>query len=307
MKRFLRPPAIVLALITAAVEAASGAAPRAVPEFPEALALRILTTQCSFGPRVPGTPAHERCLTYLEETLRASAGNVSLQRFRAKTDASPDTVTLTNLSARFGPPGAGVLFGAHWDSRPWADHDPDSANWGRPILGANDGASGVAVLLALATMLRQAPPPTPVQIVLFDGEDQAKEGNESGYLLGSRECARGLLPPMPTAVIVVDLVGGRELHVCREGYSDQFAGWLNDVLFGRARALGLSGFEDRVCYSILDDHLPFLDVGIPAVDLVDMHFPQWHTVQDVPGVCSQESLGQCGRLLADFLYGGVPR
>ena len=85
------------------------------------------------------------------------------------------------------------------------------------------------------------------------------------------------------------------------------AGWLNDALFERASLLGLTGFDNRVCYTILDDHVPFLERGIPAVDLIDMHYPQWHTIEDVPGACSQASLGQCGRLLADFLYGGSLR
>ena len=183
-----------------------------------------------------------------------------------------------------------MLLGAHWDTRPWADQDPDSANLNRPISGANDGASGVAVLLALAGVMGKTPPPIPVRIVLFDGEDQGKEGNEAGYLLGSRECARRISQPVPEAVIVVDLVGGRDLHICREGYSEEMAGWLNQILFERARTLGLAGFEDRVCYTILDDHVPFLERGIPAVDLVDMHYPQWHTVQDAPGACSPGKL-----------------
>jgi hypothetical protein len=105
-------------------------------------------------------------------------------------------------------------------------------------------------------------------------------------------------------VIVIDMVGGKDMHICREANSDQMAGWLNDLLFRRAGDLGLAGFEDRVCYAVLDDHVPYLERGIPAVDLVDMHFPQWHTVDDVPRVCAPESLGQAGRLLVDFLYGG---
>jgi glutaminyl-peptide cyclotransferase len=299
--------AITFALAFSAGWPASGAASEAVPEFPSELAFRFLTAQCSFGPRVPGTTGHNRCLAYIQQTLRESGGNVELQRFRAKTDGSPDSVTLTNVLARFGPRGEGLLLGAHWDSRPWADQDSTPANRGKPILGANDGASGVAVLLALAAVMKQSPPPIPVQIVFFDGEDQAKEGNESGYLLGSREYVRRLAPPTPQAMILVDLVGGRDLHVCREGYSEQMAGWLNEILFKRANALGLTGFDDRVCYTIFDDHVPFLERGIPAVDLIDMHYPQWHTTGDVPGACSQESLGQCGRLLADFLYGGSLR
>lgn len=278
-----------------------------VPQFPAERAFRHLTAQCAFGPRVPGTPGHDRCLDYIQQTLRDAGWTVTLQRFRTKTDASPDSVTLTNILAQLGSRRGGALLGAHWDTRPWADQDPVAANRSKPILGANDGASGVAVLLVLAELMGQSPAPVPVEIAFFDGEDQAREGNEAGYLLGSREFARRLAGPLPQAMILIDLVGGRDLHICREGYSEQMAGWLNEILFERANTLGLTGFDNRVCYTILDDHVPFLERGIPAVDLVDMHYPQWHTVEDGPGACSQESLGQCGQLLADFLYGGLLR
>lgn len=297
----------VLLLLAGFAGIDAGLASDRVPPFPEGEAFRHLEAQCAFGPRVPGTRAHQDCLAYLERTLKAAGGVVALERFRAKTDASSDTLTLTNVVARFGPPGGGILLGAHWDSRPFADQDPDSANHLRPILGANDGASGVAVLLTLAGLLGRQPPPVPVQIVLFDAEDQAREGNTDGYLLGSREHVRRLAPPYPQAVVVIDIVGGKDLHICREEHSEQNAGWLNQILFERARLLGLPGFEDRVCYAVYDDHVPFLQRGIPAVDLIDMHFPEWHTVRDVPAVCSEAALGQCGRLLADLVYGGSLR
>jgi hypothetical protein len=275
-----------------------------IPEFPAAEAWAHLLAQCALGPRVPGTQAHARCLELMETSLRKSGAAVRRQSFRAKTDAAADSLRLTNLVARFGPPGEAVLIGAHWDSRPWADKDVDPAKRGRPILGANDGASGVAVLLSLAGIMGKRPPPIPVELVFFDGEDQGREGEDDAYLLGSREHARSLASPFPRAVIVIDMVGGKDMHICREANSDQMAGWLNDLLFRRAGDLGLAGFEDRVCYAVLDDHVPYLERGIPAVDLVDMHFPQWHTVDDVPRVCAPESLGQAGRLLVDFLYGG---
>jgi glutaminyl-peptide cyclotransferase len=302
-----RTPLLLLALLAAVCGTPRGAAAQGIPGFPADRAYRHLQAQCSFGPRVPGTAGHARCLDYLADSLREAGGRVSTQIFRMKTDASTDSVTLTNVTARFGPAGAPVLLGAHWDTRPWADKDPNPLNQGRPIPGANDGASGVAVLLALATVMAKTPPPIPVELVFFDGEDQGKAGNEQGYLLGSRAAADRLTPPLPFAVIVVDMVGGRELHICREAQSERYAGWLNQIVFEQASLLGLPGFDDRVCYEVIDDHVPFLSRGIPAVDLVDMHYPQWHTLEDSPGACSQESLGQCGRLLVELLYGGSLR
>ncbi len=288
---------LLLLASVASSQAASGT-------FPQERAWAHLQAQCDFGPRVPGTAGHARCLAYLERILRATGGEVSRQSFRSRIPASRDSVTLVNLSARFGPAGPPLLLGAHWDTRPWSDRDPDSTKREMPILGANDGASGVAVLLTLAEEMGRRPPPIPVLIVLFDAEDQGREGDELDYLLGSRMAARNLVPPYPRAVVVVDIVGGRELHICREAYSEEMAGWLNNLLFGRARDLGLQGFEDRVCYAVYDDHIPFLERGIPAVDIVDMHFPEWHTQSDAPSACSPESLGQVGHLLVDLIYGG---
>lgn len=274
------------------------------PDFASSRAWEHLIAQCAFGPRVPGTEAHEQCLAYLVKNLGASGAYVSRHVFRLRTDASSDSLTLTNLTARFGPPGAAVILGAHWDSRPWADQDADASMHGRPILGANDGASGVAVLLALSELFGRRPPPVPVEIALFDGEDQGRAEHPEGFLLGSREYARRLIPPMPRAVVVLDMVGGGEMMICREGYSQTSAAWLNDMLFAMARQLNLPAFDDRICYDVLDDHYPFIQRGIAAVDLIDMHYREWHTTRDVPRACSEESLGQTGRLLVSFLYGG---
>ena len=294
----------ILLLCLALLQACPALGRDPVPEFPAARAWELLLAQCALGPRVPGTAAHGKCLELMESTLKRAGGRVVAHTFRGMAGARADSMTLTNVAARFGPPGEAILIGAHWDTRPWADQDPLVSNRSRPIIGANDGASGVAVLLALAEVLGKQPPPVPVELAFFDGEDQGRAGDDGAYLLGSREHARTLRPPLPRAVVVIDIVGGKSLHICREATSEQYAGWLNELLFGRARDLGLSGFEDRVCYAVLDDHVPFLERGIPAVDLVDMHFPQWHTVDDVPRACAPESLGQVGRLLVDFLYGG---
>lgn len=289
-----------LLLVFGAVRADEG-----IPDFPEAAAWEFLVAQCAFGPRVPGTAGHRKCLDYLEATLASTGAAAIRQDFRTATDASRDTLTLTNLTARYGPPGAPLLLGAHWDTRPWADRDRDPGNRKKPILGANDGASGVAVLLALATILRTHPPPLPVEIALFDGEDQAREGSDGGgYILGSRAHVRGRVPPLPRAVVIVDMVGARDMEICREEVSDLHARQLNDLIFARAAALGLPAFRDEVSSAVLDDHVPFLEAGIPAVDLIDTRYRQWHTLEDLPGACSRESLGQVGRLLTDLVYGG---
>jgi hypothetical protein len=278
----------------------------AAPAFDAARAWTHLEAQCAFGPRVPGTEAHARCLAYLEEALRATGGEVALLPFQAPAPGRADSIEMTNLRARFGGSGAPLLLGAHWDTRAWADRDPDPSQRSRPVLGANDGASAVAVLLVLAEAFGRESPPHPVEIAFFDGEDQGREGDERSYCLGSQAYA-GALGSRPRAVIILDLVGAKDLHICREEYSEANAPWLNDLLFSRARDMGLAGFEDRVCYGVFDDHVPFLERGIPAVDLVDMHYREWHTAGDTPGACSSESLRQLGDLLVGIVYGGTLR
>lgn len=294
---------VILALaLTAAAYLDAGGAP---PKFDENRAWEHLLAQCAFGPRNPGGSGHERCRAYLESALRATGGRVDIQRFRAKPGGSADSLWMTNLEARFGPPGRALLLGAHWDTRPWSDEDPDPKKHDLPILGANDGASGVAVLLSLAEMMAVSPPPQPVTIVLFDGEDSGTEGSAESWCLGSRAYAGRLTAPIPKAGVIVDIVGAKDLLICREEYSETVAPWLNDVVFGLAEALGLPGFQNDVCYAVYDDHIPLIERGIPTVDLVDMQYRQWHTQEDVPHACSRESLGQVGDLLVELVYGGA--
>jgi hypothetical protein len=302
LMRALRAPLRWLVLLGLAIPAVV----TAEPVFDASRAWEHLLAQCSFGPRVPGSPGHARCRDYLERSLRACGAEVTTHRFRGPMrPGSADSVAMTNIRARFGPPDSPpVLLGAHWDTRAWADQDPDPGARAKPIPGANDGASGVAVLLALAELLARTPPPVPVDIVLFDGEDQGEEAQDESYCLGSAAYAEALPPPWPRAVVILDMVGGRDLHICREGISDQLAPWLNDLLFHRARDLGLTVFEDRVGYEVYDDHIAFLRLGIPAVDLIDMQYREWHTLADSPSACSRESLRQVGHLIADIVFGG---
>jgi acetylornithine deacetylase/succinyl-diaminopimelate desuccinylase-like protein len=148
---------------------------RTVPAFKGGEAFRFLTAQTDFGPRNPGSGGHARCLEYLERTLTGLADTVRSQHF-THTGYERETLRMTNLVASFNVNSpARILLCAHWDTRPRADADPDLKRRDEPILGANDGASGVAVLLQLATLMHAQPPPVGVDIVLFDGEDFALE------------------------------------------------------------------------------------------------------------------------------------
>jgi Zn-dependent M28 family amino/carboxypeptidase len=205
--------------------------------------------------------------------------------------------------ARFNP-GAPtrVLLGAHWDSRPHADKDPDPRRRKEPVPGANDGAAGCAVLLHLAELLAAAPAVIGVDLVFFDGEDGGLPDSLTTYCLGSQEHVRRLAGRRPAYVIVLDMVGDRDLALPVEGYSMAYAPDQVRMIWGRAAELGIAAFRPDVGPQIYDDHVPFLAAGIPAVDVIDFDYPYWHTVADTPDKLSAASLAAVGEVMVSLIY-----
>ncbi|RJP73772.1 MAG: M28 family peptidase [Candidatus Zixiibacteriota bacterium] len=292
-------------LIFTIVFLALGVIPAArAADFDAARAWDQLLAQCAFGPRNPGSDGHQECLHYLEAELKKYAPVVERQTFSAVQPVTKEPLRLTNLIARFPGPGTRrVLLCAHWDTRPWADQDPNPENRDEPILGANDGASGVAVLLEIARCLAAEPPPVGVDIVLFDGEDMGREGHLEEYLLGSREYAASLSPPLPEAAILLDIVGGKGMRIPRELYSLQKARRLQEEIYAIARRLNQYVFVNEQGSAVYDDHIPLLEAGIPAVDLIDFSYPYWHTLQDVPANCSPKALEAVGKVVLAWVRG----
>jgi Zn-dependent M28 family amino/carboxypeptidase len=252
---------------------------------------------------VPGTKPHDAALAFLVKRARALADQVELEEFPALSPPYPRGVKLTNVVARFGPTRTPrVLLCAHWDSRPRADADPDSTRRNEPVLGANDAASACAVLLHLAELLHARPPALGVDLVWFDGEDGGIEGSMNTYCLGSREHVRRLGQRRPAYVILLDMVGDRELTLPMEAYSLARAPELVRAVWGRAERLGLAAFIPEPHAAVYDDHMPFLEAGIPAIDVIDFDYPYWHTVEDTPDKCSAQSLATVGELLVDLVY-----
>jgi len=286
--------------------------PARAPSFSGTRAFELLKKQTAFGPRNPNSTGHQQCLAFLIQTLRNATVQVRLQSFSHKGYAGED-LDLTNVVASFKPEAqTRVLLCAHWDTRPRADQDPDRKRHGDPILGANDGASGVAVLLELASLFKETPPPVGVDLALFDGEDYGKEGDEENYLLGSRYFADTRPPDyLPKFGILLDMVGDRYLDLPREQYSVQFAPDVVDLVWNTARQLRIQQFSDAEGEAILDDHIPLNRAGIKTIDIIDFNYPDptnrfWHTHQDVPENCSAESLEAVGAVLAHVVYGLQP-
>lgn len=274
------------------------------PIFDGEKAFDELVKQCEFGPRVPGSQGHVQCQAYLTATLKSLADEVVTQPFMFRYGAPAKTVTATNIYAKFQPKNPNrILVCAHWDTRPWADRDPNPANHNKPVLGANDGASGVAVLLELAKLLHEEPPAVGVDMVLLDAEDAGQYQDNDSWAVGSRQFVRHFGAMLyPKYGILLDMIGDADLTVYQEAFSVQYARPVVDKVWDAAQKLGIDSFVPQVKFSVFDDHIAFLSAGIPCIDLIDFDYPAWHTINDTPEQCSPVSLEKVGRLLTHLIY-----
>jgi len=267
-------------------------------------ALAGIETQVGFGPRVPGSPGAQACAEYLSARLGSLADSVWNDRWR-HLNAAGDTLDLVNICVSFRPKTSRrVLLCAHWDTRPVAEHDPDPDRRGLPIPGANDGASGVAVLLELARIFSLERPRAGVDIVLFDCEDFGDFYADRDVLVGSRRFAERNRKYRPEMGILLDMVGDRNARFTYEGRS--WAARPDDcrLVWETARRLGYGEyFMRQIGPGVIDDHLPLLDSGIRCIDIVQMGLPYWHTHQDTPDKCSSTTLEAVGRTIAAVVYG----
>jgi Zn-dependent M28 family amino/carboxypeptidase len=255
-------------------------------------ALASVRKQVSFGPRTPGSSAHARARAWILTELGASGWSAEVQ------NAARPGGQLFNIVARRDSLPPRILLGAHYDTRLVADRDPDPAQRIEAGPGANDGASGVAVLLELARTLPVSA--ESVWLVFFDAEDN---GNIEGWdsLLGSRAFA-GSMRERPDAVVIVDMVGDADLQIYYESTSDPV---LRAAVWRQAERLGLNHeliAEEK--HALLDDHTPFLEAGIPAVVIIDFDYPYWHTKQDTVDKVSAQSLAAVGATLWAWITSG---
>jgi Zn-dependent M28 family amino/carboxypeptidase len=214
---------------------------------------------------------------------------------------------LHNLIGHFGPAaGRPLVLSAHWDTRPWSDREPDSTLWNEPVPGANDAGSGVAVLLEVAELMSRKPPRRAVDLVFFDGEDQGHRSRPEEYCLGSQGYARRLVSVpadrLPIAAFNFDMVGDRDLGIHPEVQSATRAANLVQIVLEAARRTGGTHFHAEPRFTLTDDHIPLLEYGIPAVDIIDFDYEAWHTRRDLPDQVSPESLAEVARVAAWIVY-----
>ena len=276
-------------------------------------AFNWLEQQCEFGPRNPGSVGYVDCKEFLIKSLANFSDTVFTQNFKNTELQDNKTYDLSNIIAEFKVNSEKhILLGAHWDTRPWADRDLDISNHSTPIIGANDGASGVAVLMELAKMFDNYPPTVNITLVLFDGEDMGVEGVNNSWAKGSQYFAKNLPIQKPDFGIIVDMIGDSNLEIPIERNSYRVAPNLVNELWDLAEKLKLPAFQNRLGYDIYDDHIPLWEIAnIPSIDLIDFNYPNqrinyWHTLNDVPQNCSAESLEQVGQLLSTYIYSLTP-
>lgn len=284
-----------LPLVVTAVLAGCGPQGPATP-FDGAAAYGYVQEQVAFGPRIPNTEAHRRTGDWILAHLRRTADSVEVQAFDHVTTAG-DTLRLRNFLGRFRPEAPDrVLYVAHWDTRPVADHAANLGDQQRPVPGANDGASGVAVLLGVADVLAAAPPSVGVDLLFVDGEDYGDWSAQRDVLLGSRHYAAAVdTARLPLYAVVWDMVGDADLGIAQEGNSVQAAPEVVIRVWETARDLGYGGvFRREVGYTITDDHIPLIEAGMRAIDVIDFSYgpnnTYWHTPQDTPDKVSAASL-----------------
>ncbi len=249
--------------------------PRPPREFDGQAAFEYIKQQVAFGPRVPGTAAHENMANWLDSLLRQRADTVLVQRWNHVTTRG-DTLPLRNFIARFAPQATKrLLFLAHWDSRPVSD-SPVSGDSSHAVLGANDGGSGVALLLGVADVLKRTPPAIGVDLLFVDGEDYGDfTKTPSDVLIGSRYYAAHQ-PPGSAALYAVlfDLIADKDLQIYQEGNSLVGAPEVVELVWDTAKDLGYSGyFVASPRHTLIDDHLELQKAGIRAIDVVDFDYP----------------------------------
>jgi peptidase M28-like protein len=260
-------------------------------------ALGYAKAQMEFGVRIPGTEGHARMALWLDSLLRARADTVIVQAWDHVT-ARGDTLPLRNVLARFSPATPErLLFLAHWDTRPVAD-GPGSRDTTAPVPGANDGASGVAVLLGVADALQKLRPGVGVDLLFVDGEDYGVFQDSADVLIGSRYYAAHQPPgPRPLYAVLFDMVGDADLQIFQEGYSLLGAPEVVQLVWEAARDAGHgSVFQGSPRHTLTDDHMSLQRAGIRAIDVVDFDYPYWHTPDDTIDKVSARSLQVVGEV-----------
>ncbi len=267
--------------------------------FDEQVAFEHIKAQVNFGPRSTGTPGIQATGDYIIKNLKADGWNVAEQRISLTVNDQP--VEARNIVGSIGS-GPLIVFGAHYDTRLNADEDPEPDKRTQPTMGADDGASEVAALLELARVLGSHHQLThEIQFAFFDAEDNINLPGWNTPSIGATYYIDHL-PVKPENVIILDMIGDADLNIYYEANSMQSVPDLMTEIWDIAARQGYQdNFIPKIKYSITDDHTPFIQKGIRAIDIIDFDYPYHHTTHDTLDKVSAESLGKVGRVLQEYL------
>lgn len=297
---------------------AQAPAPREVAAFDADSAYSYTARQVAFGPRVPGSEAHARCAAWIESELKRHGADSVIRQEAIADNHQGGTIPVVNLLGRFNSASPKrILLLAHWDTRPVADNDPDPSKRQTPIDGANDGASGVGVLLEIARQLGLKAPGVGVDILLCDAEDSGSHDNDDSWAIGTRYWTEhmpysdGLLPEYG---ILLDMVGGRGAKFHREYFSQRNAAAIVDKVWATAAAIGENDrFLNSIGGAVTDDHVPVNEAGIPCIDIIECYNPQtgsfnptWHTTADNIDNIDPATLRSAGVTVINVIYNERP-
>lgn len=290
------------------------------PAFIADSAMAYCQAQCDFGPRTMNSKAHDLCEEWIVNKFKGFGLEVETQKADL-TGWDGTKLHSTNIIAHFNPQAERrILICAHWDSRPWADNDPDSTNWHKPVLAANDGASGVGVMLEVARLLQNDTTlAIGVDLVCFDAEDygtpqwaEKNEDSEKTWALGAQYWAKNLPEGYnPQFGILLDMVGGQGAKIYQEHFSLRYAASIVDKVWSAARHAGFSSvFANEVGGGVTDDHIPVNEAGIPTVDIIPFYpdcsqssfGPTWHTINDDMEHLDANTLKAVGQTLIQVIY-----
>lgn len=283
------------------------------PEFDEKRAWELCAAQVAFGPRVPNTKSHADCLDWIKKELSAQVDTTFTQSFSRTVYGR--RWDLSNVIGQINPSNPQrILLAAHWDSRPRSDEDTNYANYNKGVPAANDGGSGVAVLLELARVFHKQRPEVGIDLVFFDGEDIGYKTDGEMFCIGSRYFAQNFpLPIRPRYAIVLDMVGDKEARFLKEQGSVESAPTLVDKIWQLGRVHAPDYFVPELGNGVTDDHRPLIEIGIPAIDIIDMELignqstdPRrhyWHTQYDTMDNIGERTLFSVGTVLSHLVYG----
>lgn len=295
-----------------------------VPAFVGDSAYYFVKKQCNFGPRVPESEAHQQCADWMIETLRGYADTVFVQDFRTRI-YNERGIDGKNIIASFNPNAKKrIIVAAHWDSRPYADNDPDEANWQKPIDGANDGASGCGVMMEMARVMKthRIADNIGIDLIFFDLEDYGapKWADESlhtdlAWGLGSQYWSKKPHVGGYSAYygILLDMVGASNPRFPKEYYSQSNASWVVNKVWRTARDMGYDEyFTNELGDPINDDHIYMMHyAGIPTIDMIHLigdedrtscFFPYWHTMNDNIDCIDAKTLQMVGNVVMKVIY-----